>query len=411
MLRDNFILAYKNIRERMSRSILTLLGIAIGVMAIISLMALGEGMNQAVSGELSSLSDTIIVQVGEGFSIFSMGGDSSVNGGEEEYLTERDIADVKRISGIKEVSTQLSGIGIMSYNGEDVGVSLTGMVVEAMDIRYGAEDLESGHLLQNGDQNKIIIGYDVANTYFDADISVGSRIKINGEKFFVTGIFSMVGSGGLTSTDDIILLTSRDFEKLTGEGNIQSATVTVIDVNNVELIADEIEQAINGNHGDDDFASATSMSSILESIQNVIGIMQIMLVAIASIALVVASIGIMNTMLTSVMERTREIGIMKAIGAANIDVMLIFIIEGMLVSFVGGVFGILLGVFGSQGLTRILSSGPMASGGGGMALTPIISISSIGLAVGVSLIVGILSSLYPAWKAAKMSPIEAVRYE
>jgi len=411
MLKDNFILAYKNIRERMSRSILTLLGIAIGVMAIISLMALGEGMNQAVSGELSSLSDTILVQVGEGFSIFSMGGGSSDNGGEEEYLTERDISDVKRIWGIEEVSTQLSGIGIMSYNGEDVGVTLTGMVVDVMDIQYGLEDLESGFLLQNGDQNKIIIGYDVAHEYFDTDILVGSRIKINGEKLFVNGIFSMAGSGGLTSTDDIVLLTTRDFVKLTGESNIKSATVTVVDVNTVESITDEIEQVINENHGEDDFASATSMSSILESIQNVIGIMQMMLVAIASIALVVASIGIMNTMLTSVMERTREIGIMKAIGAANIDVMLIFIIEGILVSMVGGIFGILLGVFGSQGLTGLLTSGPMAPGGGGITLTPVISIYSIGLAVGVSLVVGVLSSLYPAWKAARMSPIEAVRYE
>ena len=160
MLKDNFNLAYKNIRERMSRSILTLLGISIGIMAIISLMALGEGMNQAVTGELSSLSDTILVRVGEGFSIFSMGSDSSVDGDGEEYLTERDINNIKRIQGIKEVSTQLSGSGIISYNGEDVGVSLTGMDVEAMETRYVLEDLESGFILQNGDKNKIIIGYD-----------------------------------------------------------------------------------------------------------------------------------------------------------------------------------------------------------------------------------------------------------
>ena len=196
MLKDNFNLAYKNIRERMSRSILTLLGISIGVMAIISLMALGEGMNQAVMGELLPLSDTILVQVGEGFSIFSMGGGSLDNGGEEEYLTERDITDVKRIWGIKEVNTQLSGSGIMSYNGEDIGVSLTGMVVDAMEVQYGLEDFESGHLLQNGDQNKIIIGYDVAHEYFDADISVGSRIKVNGEKLPVLN-FSMGGTDTL----------------------------------------------------------------------------------------------------------------------------------------------------------------------------------------------------------------------
>ncbi|EMR74177.1 ABC-type transport system, involved in lipoprotein release, permease component, partial [Thermoplasmatales archaeon SCGC AB-539-N05] len=276
MLKDNLNLAYKNIRERMSRSILTLLGISIGIMAIISLMAIGEGMNQAVTGELSSLSDTILVQVGDGFSIFSMRSGSSVNGDGGEYLTERDINNIKRIQGIKEVNTQLSGSGIISYNGEDTVVSLTGMAVEAMDTRYVSEELESGFLLQNGDQNKIIIGYDVAHEYFDAEISVGSRIKINGEKFFVNGIFSMQGAGGFISTDDIVLLTSWDFEKLTGESNVQSALVTVYDVNYVESIADEIEQVINKNHGEDDFASATSMSSILESIQNIIGIIQMM---------------------------------------------------------------------------------------------------------------------------------------
>jgi putative ABC transport system permease protein len=410
MLKDNFNLAYKNIRERMSRSILTLLGIAIGIMAIISLMGLGEGMNQAVTGELSSLSDTIIVNVGQGLdigSIFSGGGLDETNG---EYLTERDISDVTRIQGIKKVSTQLSGGGILRYNSLDVAALLTGMDVNVMHISYGIEDLESGSLLEIGDQNKCLIGYSVAHEYFDSDIAVGSRIKINGEKNVVNGIFSQYGTGGIGSTDDLVLLTSRDFKKITGQSNITSATVQVYDITNVESIADEIEQVINENHGEDDFVSATTMSSILESIQNIIGIMQMMLVAIASIALVVASIGIMNTMLTSVMERTREIGIMKAIGATNKDVMLIFIIEGMLVSIVGGIFGVLLGVFGSQGITGLLTAGPMA-GGGGMSLTPIISIGSIGLAVGVSLVVGVLSSLYPAWKAARMSPIEAVRYE
>ncbi len=132
------------------------------------------------------------------------------------------------------------------------------------------------------------------------------------------------------------------------------------------------------------------------------------LLAIASIALVVASIGIMNTMLTSVMERTHDIGIMKAIGATNKDVMLIFIIEGILVSIVGGVFGILFGVFGSHAISAMMGRSGM---GGGITLIPVITMTSVGLAVGVSILVGVLSSLYPAWKAARMSPIEAVRYE
>jgi len=406
MFRDHVLLAIKNLRARMSRSLLTLLGIAIGIMAIISLMALGEGMQTAITGELSSLSDSIIVTTGgDFFSSFSGGGTNSAGG----YLTERDIADIARIQGIRDISTQLSGAALAEFNGETTIVSLTGMDTDVMMIQFGSTDLEAGSFLSDGDQNKIMIGYTIAHDTFDADITVGSRMLINGEKFFITGIFSRQGMGGITSSDSVILLNSRDFKTLTGQSNISSAYVRVYDVTEVESIATSIEDAINENHGKKDFATATSMSSILDTIQTIIGILQLVLVAIASIALIVASIGIMNTMLTSVMERTREIGIMKAIGATNRDIMSIFIIEGMLVSSVGGVIGLILGIFGSQALTLFLNN--FMAMGGSSRLYPVITIASVILAVSVSLIVGVLSSLYPAWKAARMSPIEAVRYE
>jgi putative ABC transport system permease protein len=389
----------------MSRSLLTLLGIAIGIMAIISLLALGEGMQQAVTGELSSLSDVIIVSTGGGgFSSFGGGGGS--NGG---YFTQRDIAVIERVQGIKEVSTQLSGVGLAEYNGKTTILSLTGMDAAVMKLQYASQTLDAGEFFNEGDQNKIMIGYSIAHDTFDADISVGGRIKINGEKFFVSGIFGKQGFGGVSS-DSIVLMSSRDFQKLTGQSNISLIYLRVYNVNDAESIATTIQNAINQNHGKKDFATATTMTSILQTVQNIIGILQLVLVGIASIALVVASIGIMNTMLTSVMERTREIGIMKAIGATTRDIMSIFIIEGMLLSSLGGVIGIILGVFGSQALTLILRSF-MSMGGGAFQLNPIITITSVVLAVAVSLIVGVLSSLYPAWKAARMSPIEAVRYE
>jgi putative ABC transport system permease protein len=405
MLRDHVKLAIKNLRHRFSRSLLTLLGIAIGIMAIISLLALGEGMQQAVTGELSSLSDVIIVSTGgSAFSSFGGGGGST-----GEYFTQRDIADIERIQGIKEVSTQLSGSALAEYNGKTTILSLTGMEVGVMKLQYASQNLEAGGFLNEGDQNKIMIGNSIAHDTFDADISVGGRIKINDEKFFVSGIFEKQGMGGVSS-DSIVLMSVRDFKKLTGQSNISLIYLRVNNVNDAESIATTIQNAINENHGQKDFATATTMTSILETVQNIIGILQLVLVGIASIALVVASIGIMNTMLTSVMERTREIGIMKAIGATTRDIMSIFIIEGVLMSSVGGVIGIILGVFGSQALTLILGSF-MSMGGGSFQLVPIITITSVVLAVAVSLIVGVLSSLYPAWKAARMSPIEAVRYE
>jgi putative ABC transport system permease protein len=407
MLRDHVKLAFKNLRHRLSRSLLTLLGIAIGIMAIISLLALGEGMQQAVTGELSSLSDVIIVSTGGGgFSSFGGGGSTSTG----EYFTQRDIAGIERLQGIKEVSTQLSGVGLAEYNGKTTVLSLTGMEVSVMKLQYASQNLEAGGFLNEGEQNKIMIGNSIAHDTFDADISVGGRIKINGEKFFVSGIFGKQGFGG-TSSDSIVLMNSRDFQKLTGQSNISLIYLRVYNVNDAESIATTIQTTINGNHGKKDFATATTMTSILKTVQNIIGILQLVLVGIASIALVVASIGIMNTMLTSVMERTREIGIMKAIGATTRDIMSIFIIEGVLMSGVGGIIGIILGVFGSQALTLILGSFMSMGGGSSFQLVPIITITSVVLAIAVSLIVGVLSSLYPAWRAARMSPIEAVRYE
>jgi putative ABC transport system permease protein len=404
MFRDHVKIAIKNLRHRMSRSLLTLLGIAIGIMAIISLMALGEGMQQAVTGQLSSLSDVIIVSTGGGF-ISSFGGGGGSTG---EYFTQRDISYVQRLQGVKEVSTQLSGTALAEYNGKTTILALTGMDVGVMRLQYATQNLEAGEFLNEGEQNKVMIGYGIAHDTFDADISVGGRIKLNGQKFFVSGIFGKQGMGGVSS-DSIVLMSSRDFQKLTGQSNVSIIYLRVYDVNDAESIATSIQDTINGNHGQKDFATATTMTSILQTVQSVIGILQLVLVAIASIALVVASIGIMNTMLTSVMERTREIGIMKAIGATNTDIMSIFIIEGMLVSSIGGIIGIILGVFGSQGLTLILNS--FMRMGGSSTLTPVITVMSVVLAVTVSLIVGVFSSLYPAWKAARMSPIEAVRYE
>jgi len=406
MFKDNLNLAIKNIKERKSRVSLTFLGIAIGIMAIVALMGIGEGMQQAVTGELSSLTDTIIVTTGS-ISASPAGGGFMGNG--DIYFTDRDIEDISRISGIKDMSPVLFGSALMRYNGETVSVSLLGLDPESMANIFGIEflGLESGSFMQEGEQSRVIMGHKVAYDYFDSEITVGKRVDINGKKFVVNGIYKEQGAGFSTETDDYIHMTTRDFEKLTGQRNISGVLVRVYDVGSVEAIAVEIEESIDENHGTEDFAQAITMSSILESIQSVLQIIQVVLLAIAAIALVVASIGIMNTMLTSVMERTHEIGIMKAIGARNRDVMLIFIAEGALISLIGGGVGVLLGFVGANGFGAA-SSGFM---GTGMSLTPVITLPTVVLSLTVAFLVGILSSLYPARKAAKMSPIEAVRYE
>lgn len=404
MFSDDFLLAFKNIRERKFRAFLTLLGIAIGIMAIIALLGIGEGMQQSVTEELSSLSDTILVATGQ---ITTGPGGGGYSGGNNEYFTDRDIGDISRIQGIKTIGSILGTSALISYNNQYTSVSLLGMNPQDLQRVFGIDflGLEAGSFMREGEQNSCIIGYNVAHEYFDQDVNIGNKIEINGKKFIVKGIYKKQGAGFSTETDDNIHITDRDFKQLTGQYNVSAIIVRVYDVNIVEYVADEIELAINENHGDDDFANAITMSSILESIQNVIQLMQIVLLGIASIALVVASIGIMNTMLTSVMERTREIGIMKAIGATNENIMLIFLIEGFVISLLGGIIGTILGVFGSIAMSLGLSN--MF----GAELSPVITVISLILGLGVAILVGIISSLYPARKAAKMSPIEAVRYE
>ncbi|MFO7676891.1 MAG: ABC transporter permease [Thermoplasmatota archaeon] len=404
MIFDNFLIAYKNIKERKTRVFLTLLGIAIGIMAIVSLMGIGQGMQQAISSELSSLSDTIIVFGGEINA--GMGGGGFVDSGNK--FLDRDIDSIQRIDGLRDVSPVYFGQAIITYNGITKPVSLVGMDPINMQNIFGIETLglAQGEFMNEGEQFKCIVGHEVAYKIFDADMDIGRRIRINDNNFVVNGIYKRQGAGFSVPTDDNIHLTSYDFKKVTGIRDISGIIVRVYDVSNVESIAQEIEDVVNQNHGSDDFAQAITMASILESIQQVLGIIQIVLIAIASIALIVASIGIMNTMLTSVMERTHEIGIMKAIGARTTDVMTIFIVEGLLISLFGGISGVILGIVGAKGLSVILSGFI----GGGM-LNPSITLVSVILAVGVAMVVGIFSSLYPALKAAKMSPIEAVRYE
>lgn len=401
---DNFLIAYKNIKERKTRVFLTLLGIAIGIMAIVSLMGIGEGMQQAISGELSSLSDTIIVFGGQ-ISGGPMGGGFIPN---DNTFNDRDVEDIRRIEGLRDISPVYFGQAAVTFNGETMPITLLGMDPVNMNNIFGIETLglATGSFMQEGDQFKCVVGHEIAYDTFDADMHLGGKLRINDKNFVVNGIYKQQGAGFAVPTDDNIHITTHDFEKITGQKEISGIIIRVYDVGEVETLADEIERVVNENHGTDDFAQVTTMASILDSIQSVLGIVQMVLIAIAGIALIVASIGIMNTMLTSVMERTHEIGIMKAIGARNEDVMTIFILEGLLISLIGGIVGIILGVVGAQGFS-VLSAGFM----GGESLQPIITLLAVLLAVGVATFVGIVSSLYPAWKAAKMSPIEAVRYE
>lgn len=395
-MRDKFLMAYRSIRERRARSILTVLGIAVGIAAIVSLMSVGYGMEEAITGELTKMADMISVMPGEisGHGYVEKGG-----------FTDRDVNDLQRIGGIKDISAMVYGAAEVEYRNERTPIFVLGGDTKELGGFYVEPvGLKEGRWLRENDYKGCVIGDRVANDFFDEVVHVNDKLIINGDKFIVVGVFEKASTLYAADVDPHIFLTLRISQEVLQTDEIKYIMVRVYDIDEAEEIAEEIEETINDNHGLDDFANAMTMGSALEQIGTVFNIIRGVLVGIAAIALVVASIGIMNTMLMSVMERTHEIGVMKAIGAKSSDVLSLFLLESSMVSFVGGVTGCSLGVV----VAKVMSFG--AGTAFGIEMTAVVKPGVLFGGIAVAMIVGVLSGFYPARKASKMSPVEAVRY-
>jgi putative ABC transport system permease protein len=396
-MRDKFLMAYRSIRERRTRSILTVLGIAVGIAAIVSLLSVGYGMEESITGELTGMADIISVLPGK------ISGSAYL---EQGSFTDRDVKDVQRISGVKEVLAMTYGATEVEYKDKKIPIMVFGGDTKELESIYVEPvGLREGRWLRENDYKACVIGDRVANDFFDEEIHVNDKLVINGEKFIVIGVFE---KGSLLYANDVdphIFLTLRTAKEVLQTDEVKYLMVRVYNIDEADAIAAEIEKTINDNHGLDDFASAMTVGSILKQIGNVFSILRGVLVGIAAIALIVASIGIMNTMLMAVMERTHEIGVMKAIGAKSSDVLSLFLLESGIVSLVGGVVGCVLGVI----LARIISIAASSALGieFGAVIKPTVLLGGIAVAIGV----GVLSGFYPARKASMMSPVEAVRYE
>ncbi|MDI6903833.1 MAG: ABC transporter permease, partial [Methanocellales archaeon] len=306
MFYDSFILAYRDIREHKARSFLTLLGIAVGVAAIISLIAVGYGMQYAITEELVSFADTIAVMPGQiipGRGYVELGA-----------FTERDVEDVRRISGVEDIATLTMKIVEVEYRGERMPVEIMGGDPRDMEEWWGEYvEFQEGRWIRERDYKGCTIGYSVAHEYFKNDININNRITINESEFVVVGIFKKAGMVASADLDPHIFLTMKSAQDVLGTEDLSYMMVKIRDIGRAEEIAEEIEERIDENHNLEGFTQAMTMTSMIEQIGTVFLIIQAVLVGIASIALIVGCIGIMNSMLMSVMERTHEIGIMKAI--------------------------------------------------------------------------------------------------
>jgi len=397
-MKDAFLLVYRNIRERKTRSILTMLGVVVGIAAVIAIMSISYGMEESITEQLSEMADLIIVRPGK----------ISFETGYLELgsFTDRDLEDVERIDGVKKAAGMVGGMQEVEYRGEKVMVNIAGTEPRDFGAVFGETIVkhEEGRDLRDNDRKVCEIGYSIAHDYFDYEIGVNDRITINGSKFRVVGVLEEQG-GFRSNVDSQIYVTKSDALDIFNTKDIATIFVRVKDIGEADEIAAEIEERIDDNHKLDDFSTAMTMGSAVESLEDIFQMLQVFLVAIGSLSLIVASLGIMNTTLMSVMERTHEIGVMKAIGAKNRNILSLFLMEAGVVSGIGGVLGCVAGVFAAKVITIYIYTAF------NVEIAAIVKPEVLLGGVAVAVLVGILSGFYPARKASKLSPVEAVRYE
>jgi len=386
------------------RSWLTVLGIIIGVFLIISLLSLSEGLKTTINQQLQSLGgEMVMVMPGSSEDIFS----SLMFGGSK--LEREDMDAISNAEGVDEVLGFSYSGTIIRYEGESKQAAIGGFSPwkEGLDIL----SVFQGWTLSDGKwpvrSNEVLIGSQVANKIFSKEVKAGGEITIKGRKFKVAGILNSLGS---QQDDSMIYMDMEVYQSLTGDkrGTASYAMVLLQDGFDENTAAENIEEKLGETRKrrvgteEDDFSVITS-EKMGEIAGNILGIIQIVIIGFASIAILVGGIGIANSMFTSVRERTREIGIMKAIGAKNSAILWIFMIEAGIIGVLGGVGGLLLGTVLAEAVGYYAKLNPS------FYFTTTIAPWMIVFALAFSFSVGCLAGFFPAKQAAKLKPVEALR--
>lgn len=393
---ESFKLAFSNLRASKMRSFLTMLGIIIGVGAVIVIVGLGNGMKVFMSDQFKSMG-TNTLQV----SIMGRGSSRSVSVDDMYQIIDDNPEDFDLMSpsvGMK--STIKIGNETVSISTVD-GVSEDYEEIKDFTITEG-RGLQYADMLKRG--KVCVVGSYVAKAHFDGD-ALGQSLKINGEKFTIVGVLKEEAGSEEYSADNALYLPYTTAMRLGGNATVSSYTVTVKDENLSAKSKYVLESALYDVFADSDAYMVISMAEMLDMMNTMMDVQITILAIIAGISLVVGGIGIMNIMLVSVSERTREIGIRKALGAKERYIMSQFVIEAATTSALGGIFGILLGYALSAVASMIVVSLLQVQ----MSVTP--TNGAIALAFGISAFIGVLFGYLPAKKASQLNPIDALRYE
>ena len=413
-LQKSFQLALNILLHSKLRSWLTIIGIVIGVAAIVAIVSIGEGAQANVNARLGGLGADLIT-VSPGFQRASQGfrfggGERTTTTKDTKNLTANDVQVIKSVQGVAFVDPIVSGRAAMTYLAESSEVSVQGVDPQIWSNTITAT-LASGRFLNPGDTNVIVIGSQVAAGTFKQPLALNRNVVIEGMLFKIVGVLQ--ASGGFGGSDRSVIMPIAEARVVlkAGPTALDSITIKASSTDLVNTIVNETTAKLmlsrHENARTQDF-TVTSAQALQQQIQSVTQTFTLFLGAIAAVSLIVGAVGIANTMFTSVLEKTKEIGIMKAIGAKNFDIMFIFLLNSGLVGLVGGLIGIMLG----SGISYVLPNFLSGFGGlGGTSLKTVIPLSLLIEAVVISVIIGMIAGTIPAYRASKLKPVDALRYE
>ena len=403
MYKESFLMAWASLIANKMRSILTMLGIIIGVAAVIALVSIGNGVKQDIQNSISSLGSNLLMV---------MPGAPRTPGvrpsqGSMKSLKVSDYQAISKLDGVKAASPYTANSYVTIYQSKNWTTTVSGVSSNFQDVNNWT--MSEGRFISSKNvenrERVAVVGQTVVKNLFAGDDPVGKEIRVKNIPFRVIGVLNSKGNGTMgNDQDDVIFIPyTTAMERVEGVDYLRMVYVVASDDNGIDRLQSDIENLLRVRHGIkdtnlDDF-NIQNMKSIMETMEQTTGTLTLFLGAVAAISLVVGGIGIMNIMLVSVTERTREIGIRKALGATYFVIVTQFLIEAVVISLMGGLIGIALGI----GASKLIG---LASG-----MSTVISVPTIVLSFAFSMAIGLVFGIYPARKAAKLNPIDALHYE
>lgn len=404
MLIDYFLLAFKNVRKRGIRSWLTVLGIFIGIAAVVSLISLGNGLQAAVNAQFGvSSTEVISVQAG------GLSGGGPPGTGVVNPLTEGDVEAIDDLNLVKRAFRRNIRTGTLEFNDRQI-IGFATNIPEGDDREFAYEVLdveaEEGRLLEDGDDREVVLGHNFLtdDVGLGKEVTIGDSVLLNDESFKVVGIIKKKGS---FIFDNIVLLNEQPMDDIVNYGEeVDVIAVQVENTEDLDLAKADIEELLRKRRdvdlGEEDFEVSTPESS-LSTVNSVLNGVRVFISMIAAISIIVGTIGIVNTMTTSVTERKKDIGIMKAVGAKNSHIFTIFLIESGLLGLVGGLLGVLAGT--AAGYYGTLAIGNFI----GSTIPPEIDLMLLIAPIIGGFILGAIAGIVPALRAANQNPVDALR--